>query len=272
MNQLSQCFLYLSIQVNITFSPSPCSGAATLSYVATNSASLPLTLTDGRTLDNSNSPLQLKSSTTSANSSVVSLLAVWINTTIIVRRHNDALSVSVYIPGDMSFYSEGLCRGCPRHAYFNVTSFNSQVATRCSSSNYDAIFQCFIHSELVDQIQFNDITNNTYLEHCQFNLYKKESLDALSIMRSVGQDARLLPDIGFVPIVVVPSPPSPSPGTYPSSSPTIIIETSTDHVETSSTTASTTTTDNDFFNSASSLSQLNFVTVLLCVLVTCLFR
>ncbi len=208
---------------------------------------------------------------------MISLLAVWMNTTIIVRGYGDALSVTVHIPGDMSFFSDGLCRGCPRHAYFNTTEVNNQVSAHCAEANSAAVLSCFVYSELVNQFAFDKIVNNTYVDYCQFDMYQKQSADALSVMRSVGQDAKLLPDVGFVPVVVIPTIQTPSSATSEpdstSSSTTTLTKTTIKSTETTTTLLSE-TSDNNFPNSASSLSQLNFVTALgpLCILATFLFR
>ena len=61
---------------------------------------------------NGNSALQLH---LGSDGSVVTILATWMNTTIVIRRLAELLSVTLQVPGQMSFDSEGLCVGCPRH-------------------------------------------------------------------------------------------------------------------------------------------------------------
>ncbi len=277
----SLCFFYIFLQVNVTFSPTPCIGENPLSYVATNESPLPLTLTNGLTPNNSNSALQLKHTT---NSSVVTLLAVWINTTIIIRQHGNALSVVIQLPGDLSFHSEGLCRGCPRHAYFNVTEKNNEVRSHCDQENEDSVYRCFIQPDLVNRNDFNEILNNTYIDYCLFDLHTTESIDSVTLLKAIGRDSGLLQDRGFVPVVLVPTIEIPS---YPTASETTLPPTTTTTTTTITTTTrrasivpmttteTMTTTEDEIFSSASTVSQLNFVTLsglVLCSLARYLIR
>ena len=260
-----------------------------MSYVATNESPLPLTLTNGLTPNNSNSALQLKHTT---NSSVITLLAVWINTTIIIRQHGNALSVVIQLPGDLSFHSEGLCRGCPRHAYFNVTEKNNEVRSHCYQQNEDAVFRCFFQPELLNRGDFNEILNDTYHDYCEFDLHTTESIDSVALLKAIGHDSGLLQDRGFVPVVIVPTIEIPSyttasetasETTLPPTT-TIASETTLPPITTITTTTTTTrrasivsmtTTEDEIFSSASTVSQLNFVTLsglLLCSLARYLIR
>ena len=80
-------------------------------YVAVNNMPLPDTFTEA---DNGNTSLQLH---VDDSGTVASILAPWINSTIIIRRISGFLSVSLQVTGHLAFESEGLCTGCPRHQY-----------------------------------------------------------------------------------------------------------------------------------------------------------
>ncbi len=235
--------------------------------MATNELPLPLTLTNGQTPDNSNSALQLKHT---ANSSAITILAVWINTTIIIRQYGNALSVVVQLPGELSFRSEGLCRGCPKHAYFNVTKKNSEVSSYCGRQTDAAISRCFVESELINEDEFEGISNNTYFDYCLFDLHRTANIDAVSMLKAIGRDSILIPGRGFVPVVILPTIETPSYATLAESETTLPLTTTTTttittrRVQTTNTVPMTTTEDADFdmFSSASIGSQLNFVTLL----------
>lgn len=202
----------------MTFSASKCSGEAK-SYVATLDAPLPYTLTDNLPINNSNSPLQIKST---INGTVVTLLAVWINSTVIVRKFGGFLSVTVQLPGSLAFPSDGLCLGCPPNIYHNFSSFVEKVQTNCITENDDTQFNCFVHSGLVHD-DFSHIDNRSYSDVCIFDVYKAQNRDIYSMLRAVGQDARLLPNKGDAAVRIIDEPPilrppdttTPSPLTIP---------------------------------------------------------
>lgn len=183
----------------MTFSAHACSEQK--SYVATNDSPLAFSFTDTTIPDNPSSPLQLN---VSDGGMVVTLRALWINTTVIIRQYSNFLSATFQVPGHLSFESEGLCLGCPRHAYFNVTSFNNGVRDHCGTANDDTLYNCFVYGGVTNRFE---LSNDTYVDYCTFDTYKTESLDTLSLMNGIANDAELLSDFGIVPIRPEPSVP-----------------------------------------------------------------
>ena len=235
------------LQVKVTFAQSSCTGEK--SYVATINSSLPQTFTDGYAPNNLESALQLKH-----KGSVVSLLAVWIDTAIIIRKLPDGLSVTMRVPGDLSFFSDGLCRGCPRHAYFNVSAYTDIVRSQCPPEvNTNALISCFFLANRMNLIQ---LENDSYADQCAYNLFKTESLEITrSAMAGVAQDAEMLPDMGIVPVRPVPEEPLP---TVPTS------YSRTTRATFSQTTTRATvqpTVDLSAFGSAARLGSLNLLTI-----------
>ena len=65
--------------------------------------------------NNSNSPLQLH---LSEGGTVVTLLATWLDSIIVIRKMERFLAVTIKVTGHIAFESEGLCNaGCPNHQY-----------------------------------------------------------------------------------------------------------------------------------------------------------
>ena len=166
----------------------------TKSYVATLDSPLPQNFSDHSVPNNCSANLQL---IVSSDSTAVSLLATWINTTIVIRKHANLLGVTVQVPGHLAFESNGLCRGCPAHAYFNVSRFNDKASEHCESENWSVLFLCFNNFSN----KFNSIFNNSYADVCQYSLWRGNTTryNELSFLVAVSKDAKLLPDRGYVP-------------------------------------------------------------------------
>lgn len=191
--------VYTHLQVNVTFFRSGNCLEETKSYVASLDSTLSQTFTDQTSTNNTASNLQLS---VDPNGNLVTILATWINTTIVIRRYADLLSVTLQVPGHLAFESDGLCRGCPAHAYLNVTQFNYRMtASDCVDESNAATFNCFIHGEVSNKLEFNSILNSTYSDICVYSLWRHNSTDnsVLSFIRAVSDDARRLIDHGFVP-------------------------------------------------------------------------
>ena len=252
----------------MTFSAHECSDQK--SYVATNDSPLSVSFTDATIPDNPTSPLQLN---VSDGGMVVTLRALWINTTVIIRRFSNQLSVTFQVPGHLSFESEGLCLGCPRHAYFNVTSFNNVVRDHCSTANDDTLYNCFVFGGVTNRFE---LTNDTYVDYCTFDTYKTESLDILSLMNAIADDAEVLSDFGFVPIRPEPSvPPILTLPPLDTSTTMSVVETTT--TESFQTTAPTTKRQTEmveepFGLSSSTRCTLNSVLTLTAAVVTLLVQ
>ena len=170
----------------------------TKSYVATFNSSLPHNFTDQTVPGNCSANLHLS---VDADGTVASLLATWINTTIVIRRHADLLSVTVQVPGHLAFESDGLCRGCPAHAYVNMTRFNElmTLSDHCDTESTDATFLCFFG--FANRLEFDSIINASYSDMCIYNMWRGNTTnyDVLSLLIAVSNDAKMLPDQGYIP-------------------------------------------------------------------------
>ena len=192
--------------MNITFfQSSDCSGTQTKSYVATDSQLLPHTFTDHTVPNNSHSNLQLF---VSQDGSAVSLLATWINTTIIVRNYANLLGVTLQVPRHLAEESRGLCRGCPPQALFDMLDLNYQmVLGGCTVENEAVLLNCFSGFSTNFRREFLDVNNATYVDACVYSLWRSNStsIDALSFLGAVSRDAAALPNVQ--PIVTTSPPP-----------------------------------------------------------------
>lgn len=182
-------------KINVTFNANSCNNVVR-SYVAEVSSPLPSDFIppfDNFTSSTSSSlPLQLASD---SNGSVVTLLATWLKTTIIIRQYANFLSITIQVPGELSNESEGLCRGCPPHMYVNITHFNNQVPSMCPDDNNRALVNCFQHAGVANQDHLFHVTNNTYLDACVYSMYKTKSVEVLSMFNAVADDAKLLVNV-----------------------------------------------------------------------------
>ena len=185
-------------QINVTFYRSGNCLGETKSYVATLNSPLPQNFTDLTVPSNCSANLQLS---VDADGSVVSLLATWINTTIVIRRHADLLAVTVQVPGHLAFESDGLCRGCPAHAYFNMTRFNYLMSSiqECSTASNSVTFLCYFG--FANRRVFNNVINASYPDVCIYSLWRGNttSYDVLSLLLAVSNDAEMLPNDGNIP-------------------------------------------------------------------------
>lgn len=185
-------------QVNVTFSQHSCSPRRT--YVANSSLPLPSTFTDGSS--SSSGALQL---TVDANGTVASLLATWLNTTIVLRQYAGYLSVTIQLPGLQAFESEGLCRGCPPHTHLDMTQTLAMNRQSCVQQSNIATFECFTKGGVTG---FGDLVHNaSYIDMCRFDVLKAENLDILSLVNAAVRDATVLPPVGFVPSPLEPTDP-----------------------------------------------------------------
>lgn len=178
--------------VNVTFHAHECNPTAT-TYTAYNS----MPLASNFTPDSSNSVLQLAFG---ADGSVVTLMATWLNATIIIRQHAEFLSVTLQVPRVMSLEGEGLCTGCPSHMYVNITSFNSMFPSLCPDLNLRVLTDCFDHGGVVNQNELLHIQNNSYLDACVYHLFKIRTSDVLSMFSGIADDAKLLVNVGDEPL------------------------------------------------------------------------
>lgn len=199
-------------RVNITFHSHVCNPVER-TYAAFNTEPLPSDFAPALA-EGDPSSLQM---TFGQDQSVVTLMAPWLNATIIVRQYAQFLSVTLRVPREMSLDSEGLCTGCPSHMYVNLTSFLDLLPSLCPGDNNRALEGCF--DRLANVPGLIEVRNNSYVEACVYSLFKTKSLDAFSMINAIASDARLLDNIGRdPPIVATLSSPFPTPGTLENSS------------------------------------------------------
>lgn len=168
----------------------------TKSYVVTlddDDSPLPQNFTDQSVPNNCSANLQL---IINSDGSGVSLLATWINSTVVIRKHANHLGVTIQVPGHLGFESDGLCRGCPAHAYFNVSRFNDEMSERCDEENWTVLYLCF--NGFSNRFS---IYNASYADICSYHLWRGNttSHEELAFLLTVSNDAQLLTDRGHVP-------------------------------------------------------------------------
>lgn len=222
---------------------------------------LPTTFTDSTVTDPQNSALLLQ---VDEDGSLATLLALWVNATIVIRRHEGFLSVTLQVPGRVSFQSDGLCTGCPPHAYVNITDYKNKMQDLCIAETSAVSTNCFLHAGVQNQQSFSPIVNNTYLEACVYSLYKGGNVSILELFNRIASDAKLLPSRGFVP---------PRPGPIDSIPPDLDrtpVELSTDDDGGLESTSSNFFTEDSFSSALSHihLSLSNVIVVLLTSIVT----
>jgi len=93
----------------VTVFADECNGQKTRSYVAVAYFNLPTSFSDGHTHTEECSALQLH-----VNGSVASILVVYKNFTVVIRQKDFMLSITLQVPGQDTFFSQGLCSGCPQ--------------------------------------------------------------------------------------------------------------------------------------------------------------
>lgn len=105
-----------TVQVKVTFPSSGNCNGVNRSYSAYGEQPLSqLFDCEATPPNNSDSPLQLH---LSEGGTVVTLLATWLDTVIVIRKMERFLAITIKVTGRMAFESEGLCNsGCPNHQY-----------------------------------------------------------------------------------------------------------------------------------------------------------
>ncbi len=199
-------------KINVTINPSDCDPVAH-TYVA--QGSLPLSEQLLPPVENSgvSSAVQL---TCDTNGTVVTLLVSWLSTAIVIRQYAGFLSITIKVPSQIASESKGLCTGCPFEKYINITQVYDQISSSCTDARSRAEVGCFVRGGVVNQDHLKVVRNNTYLDVCRFNLYKTGSIDVLTMISAITDDAKAITEL---PIATLPSV-SPSNTQSPSSSST----------------------------------------------------
>lgn len=149
--------------MNVTFFNHSCSEGR--SYIAESTAALPYTFSDELA---STSALHLW---VNNGSTAASILATWLNTSIVIHSYAKYLSVTIQVPGKFIFDSEGLCvGGCLNDRLVDATEYIESKLNDCQEDNDRAGYHCYSAGVLnVDQQVF-------YGETCMFDAMKSGSL------------------------------------------------------------------------------------------------
>jgi len=176
-------------KITVSISPSDCDPVRR-TYVAQRSLPLPSQLLPPPSpgADTSN-PIPL---VCGANGTVVTLLVPWLNTAIVIRQYANFLSITIKVPSQMAHESQGLCKGCPAQMYVNITQFNNQFLSRCLDAKNRATVGCYARGGVVQKKHLSEVTNNTYFDVCLFNMYKIATLDVLTMLSAVTDDAKTI--------------------------------------------------------------------------------
>lgn len=176
----------------------------TKSYVATDFL-LPQAFTDHTAPNNSNSNLQLL---VNSDGSAVSLLASWINTTVVIRKYAELLGVTVQVPRSVAAESSGLCTGCPAQGFFDVLELNDQLTidSDCTDENVAVVTNCFFGFSRTTRPEFYGINDASYADVCIYSLWRSNSSssEVLSFLGAVADDANILPNVQNI---ATPTPP-----------------------------------------------------------------
>ena len=197
-------------KITVSISPNNCDPVRR-TYVAQGSQPLSAQLTPPPSSEDVLNPTRLMCD---ANGTVVTLLVPWLNTAIMIRQYAGFLSITIKVPSQIASESEGLCTGCPARMYINITRFNNQFPSRCSDAQSKAMRGCFVRGGVVEKKHLTEVTNNTYLDVCLFNMYKTGTLEVLTMLSAITDDAKTITEL---PELLSPSTPS-TPSTRQSTS------------------------------------------------------
>lgn len=179
------------LQINITLHSPQCTSRAVFNYVATADKDLPTALhsSDYRIMP-LYQPLEFHINPTKT---MASILAPWLNLTVIIRRHHNYLSIVMQMPADLLDSSEGLCHtGCANHTQNNI---NKLKQSSCNSDVSLSLRGC-ITAGLLNVIPSESQLSLLLTHICQFDVLKNLTYSVLSILKAVANDYILLRDFG----------------------------------------------------------------------------
>lgn len=193
------CIL-LPFQISVTLNSKVCTYGATFNYYAAANETLSNIIhSTDQNIKALYQPLEFQ---IDAARTTVSILAPWLNLTIIIRKQNDYLSIVLRMPADLVDQSDGICQsGCPSHTRYN---FARHIARKCSVDRADALFACSARAGLLNF--FNHIDANVSLQltySCQFDVLNSNSYIPISLYKGIAKDFLALLNIG---VHVLPEP------------------------------------------------------------------
>lgn len=175
-----------------------CTADATINYVASLSdPDLPSTFTSDEYLKvKFLDPLDFN---INKDRSIVSIVAPWLNLTIVITKHKEYLGVVLRMPIDLAKNSEGLCSNkCPSHSVLS-TSFDNET---CYHDTNSALFSCSENAGLRESR-----APSFFVDICQFDVvYSLSYNNILSFLKSIALQFSLL---GNYARDIIPEPGSP---------------------------------------------------------------
>ena len=185
------------LQVNITLQDSECTLGATINYVATaTDEKLPATFSSEeyvkvKILD----PIDF---TIDDNRTVATILAPWLNLTIVVTKYDGYLGVVLRMAADLGFGSEGLCsNSCPAHSVMDIEAFkkNSSCSHDANSALYGCTINTDLNSVLEGAVERTDLISIPFIKVCQFDVLQSLSYGVMSFMRAIADQYSILPNV-----------------------------------------------------------------------------
>lgn len=184
--------LLLSLQVNITLRSTQCTFGATFNYVASAGSPLPSDIsTTDATIRSLYHPLEFN---IDGSKTTVSILAPWLNLTVIIRKVGDQLSIVLRLPADIMDESEGLCQtGCPNYMQYNRKKILNKS---CSGDSSKALLACSVTAGLLNFFISKPTVSSTMAELCQIDTLYDSSYSLLPLYIGIAKDILALPATG----------------------------------------------------------------------------
>lgn len=133
----------------------------------------------------------------------VTILAPWLNLTVVIRKLDNHLSIVTRLPADLVDYSNGLCNtGCPSHTKQNIKSAINQS---CFKDKLNASFSCAINASLLNALPQSNLSIQM-ANLCQFDILHGLRYLPLSLYKGIVRDYKTLPNDGehIIPITQPP--------------------------------------------------------------------
>lgn len=184
--------LLLSLQVNITLRSTQCTFGATFNYVASAGSPLPSDIsTTDATIRSLYHPLEFN---IDGSKTTASILAPWLNLTVIIRKVGDQLSIVLRLPADIMDESEGLCQtGCPNYMQYNRKKILNKS---CSSDSSKALLACSVTAGLLNFFTSKPAVSSTMAELCRIDTLYDSSYSLLPLYIGIAKDILALPATG----------------------------------------------------------------------------
>lgn len=184
--------LLLSLQVNITLRSTQCTFGATFNYVASAGSPLPSDIsTTDATIRSLYHPLEFN---IDGSKTTASILAPWLNLTVIIRKVGDQLSIVLRLPADIMDESEGLCQtGCPNYMQYNRKKILNKS---CSGDSSKALLACSMTAGLLNFFISKPKVSSTMAELCRIDTLYDSSYSLLPLYIGIAKDILALPATG----------------------------------------------------------------------------